>query len=122
MQTQRLYYEDSHMRTFEGTVLDCRPAKKGFDIALHRTCFFPEGGGQYGDRGSLRPLAGGEVVPIRHTHEADGVIWHEADSPLDPGTRVAGSWTGPCALPGCSATRGSISPRGSSTPSTAWTM
>ena len=90
MQTQRLYYEDSHMRTFEGTVLDCRPAKKGFYIALDRTCFFPEGGGQYGDRGSLRPLAGGEAVPIHHTHEADGVIWHEADSPLDPGTRVSG--------------------------------
>ena len=90
METQRLYYADSHMRTFEGTVLDCRPAKKGFDIALDRTCFFPEGGGQYGDRGTLLPLSGGEGVSIRHTREADGVIWHEADRPLDPGTRVAG--------------------------------
>ena len=90
MDTQRLYDGDSYCRSFEATVVDCRPAQQGYLIALDRTCFFPEGGGQYGDRGTLRPLTGGAPVSIRHTHEADGALWHEADTPLDPGTPVAG--------------------------------
>ena len=90
MQTQRLYYQDSHMRAFEGTVTGCRPRGEGYDIALDRTCFFPEGGGQLGDRGVLRPQGGGAEIHVSHTHEEGGTVWHEADGPLPVGTPVVG--------------------------------
>lgn len=44
--TERLYYEDAHMRTFTARVASCVPGKHGFDVVLDRTCFYPEGGGQ----------------------------------------------------------------------------
>mgnify|MGYP006882934463 CR=1 FL=1 len=42
--TERLYYEDAHMRTFTARVASCAPGKHGFDVVLDRTCFYPEGG------------------------------------------------------------------------------
>ena len=46
MTTEKLYYIDSHMFTFEAKVLECRKEKSGWAVILDRTAFFPEGGGQ----------------------------------------------------------------------------
>lgn len=89
MPTQRIYYEDSHARTFEGVVTACEPGKAGYRIALDRTCFFPEGGGQYGDRGSLCTPSG-EIISVADTREREGVIWHSGDKPLPVGSPVTG--------------------------------
>ena len=83
--TEKLYYEDSHLFAFRARVLACEETKKGFRIALDRTAFFPEGGGQSADTGTL----GG--ARISDVHEREGVIWHDADRPLAPGTEVEGA-------------------------------
>ena len=45
MQTRKLYYEDSHLRTFSAKVLSCENTEKGFAVVLEATAFYPEGGG-----------------------------------------------------------------------------
>ena len=53
METEKLYYQDPYLREFTATVLTCEPAKNGFYVTLDRTAFYPEGGGQPADRGTL---------------------------------------------------------------------
>ena len=85
MAAEKLYYLDSHMTQFTARVLSCVPGKHGFDVRLDRTAFYPEGGGQPGDRGTL----GGAAVT--DTHEADGDIVHYCDRPLPVGETVEGA-------------------------------
>ena len=86
MKTEKLYDLDSHVREFQGTVLDCRPGtEKTWAVVLDRTCFFPEGGGQPGDRGTLNGMN------VLDTREEDGALLHITDGPLAPGTSVAGA-------------------------------
>ena len=84
MQTERLYYQDSHLREFDAQVRSCAPGKHGWDVVLDRTAFYPEGGGQPGDTG----LLGG--VRVTDTHERDGAVVHYCDAPLEVGTQVHG--------------------------------
>lgn len=85
MTTEKLYYLDPHLTTFTARVLSCQPGSHGFDVVLDRTAFYPEGGGQPGDRGTL----GGAAVT--DTHEKDGHILHFCDRPLEPGSTVEGT-------------------------------
>jgi len=85
MSTVKLYYLDSHMREFTAAVLSCQPGKHGYDVVLDRTAFYPEGGGQPGDRGVL----GG--VAVTDTHEKGGDIVHYCEGPLEVGSVVAGT-------------------------------
>ena len=41
--------------------------------------FYPEGGGQPADRGTLT-LADGTVLHVTDVHETGGVIWHTVDA------------------------------------------
>ncbi len=82
--TEKLYYLDSHLFEFEASVQDCREEKEGFSVVLDRTAFFPEGGGQLADTGTL----GG--VRVRDVHERQGEIRHYTDGPLEEGALVRG--------------------------------
>ena len=82
--TEKLYYSDSDLFSFSARVLDCREAKGRWEIVLDRSAFFPEGGGQGGDSGTL----GG--VRVADTHERDGSIIHWCDAPLPVGAAVDG--------------------------------
>ena len=82
--TEKLYERDAYLRRFSATVLDCAPAKGGFAVVLDRTAFYPEGGGQPGDRGTL----GG--VAVTDTRIADGVVTHLCAAPLAVGAAVEG--------------------------------
>ncbi len=84
MDTEKLYYEDSHLRTFRARVLTCVPDGDGFLVTLDRTAFYPEGGGQPCDLGTL----GGTAV--LDVHERDGRILHRCAGPLEPGAEVEG--------------------------------
>ena len=83
-ETKRLYDADSHLFSFEATVLRCRQEKDRYLIVLDQTAFFPEGGGQPGDIGTL-----GEAR-VLDTHEKNGELLHYCDLPLQPGAKVAG--------------------------------
>ena len=85
MATQKLYYLDAHQKTFTAAVLSCVPVKHGYDVVLDRTCFYPEGGGQPGDTGSL------SGVRVTDTHERGDEIVHFCDAPLAVGETVEGA-------------------------------
>lgn len=87
--TEKLFYQDSHRSTFTAIVQEVRPSGNGYEIILDRTAFFPEGGGQSSDTGSL----GG--VSVSDVQEIDGKIIHYTDGPLAEGTEVEGciDWT-----------------------------
>ena len=84
MYTEKLYYKDSHCVEFTALVLDCRETARGPALILDRTAFFPEGGGQLADTGSLG------AVKVLDVHEKEGEILHYCDGPLMPGERVEG--------------------------------
>ncbi len=81
---KKLYYEDSHMRSFTATVTGCSQAKKGWDITLDATAFYPEGGGQPSDTGTLGEA---KVLSVREDGEE---IFHLCDKPLEVGNAVEG--------------------------------
>ena len=78
--TEKLYYLDSHLFEFEATVLAAREEKRGWEIVLDRTAFFPEGGGQPADTGMIGPAR------VLDVHEREGEIRHLCDRELAPGT------------------------------------
>ncbi|MBQ6928443.1 MAG: hypothetical protein IJQ36_09055 [Oscillospiraceae bacterium] len=82
--TEKLYYLDSHLFAFDAVVLDCREEKTGYSVVLDRTAFFPEGGGQLADTGTL----GG--VRVLDVHEREGEIRHYTGAPLTVGDTVHG--------------------------------
>ena len=78
--TEKLYYLDSHLFAFEASVLAARKEKRGWEIVLDRTAFFPEGGGQSADTGVIGPAR------VLDVHEREGEIRHLCDRELAPGT------------------------------------
>jgi alanyl-tRNA synthetase len=55
--TERLYYTDSHLIEFEARVVDVTERVSGWTaIVLNRTAFYPTGGGQPSDTGTLDGL------------------------------------------------------------------
>ena len=82
---KRLYYESSYIKNFTASVTGCRERKDGrWEITLDQTAFFPEGGGQPWDTGTL---GGADVLEV---HERDGEVIHYTDRPLEAGSRVEG--------------------------------
>ena len=84
MATEKLYYADVYCKAFEAKVVSCAPGKHGFDVVLDRTAFYPEGGGQPGDTGFL------SGVRVTDTHEVNGEIVHQCQTPLEAGAEVHG--------------------------------
>ncbi|MFD1586675.1 alanine--tRNA ligase, partial [Halorientalis brevis] len=80
--TDRLYYEDQQRTDFEAVVLDVFEREGGeYDVALDQTMFYPEGGGQPADHGTLSTDdVTAEVTDVQIT---EGVILHRTDE--DPG-------------------------------------
>ena len=80
MQRTEKYYEaDAFRREATGRILAVEPGKTGGKLALDGTVFYPEGGGQPADRGTLT-LADGTVLHVTDVHESEGVIWHTVDA------------------------------------------
>lgn len=84
METEKLYYQDPYQTTFTARVLTCEPSKTGFLVTLDRTAFYPEGGGQPADHGTLGNAA------VTDVHEKDGMIFHTCDKAVEPGSTVEG--------------------------------
>jgi alanyl-tRNA synthetase len=85
MTTERLYYTYNSSSPFNAEIKEIRPYGDGrFGILLDKTVFYPEGGGQPGDRGTING------VPLAEIREKDGEILHLVDREhgLEPGPAV----------------------------------
>lgn len=82
--TEKLYELDSYVRTFTAIVKECVPHDGGYAVRLSRTAFFPEGGGQAADPGTLGGLT------VKDVQIAEGEIWHYVTEPLIIGDEVEG--------------------------------
>ena len=82
--TEKLFYGNSHLAEFEAAVTKCRQSGEYFEVELDRTAFFPEGGGQYADTGTLGD------VPVLDVQERGGHILHMIEKPLETGVLVKG--------------------------------
>ena len=81
-ETDRLYYEDQERMEFEAMVLDVFEREDGdYDVALDQTMFYPEGGGQPADHGTI--TTDDVTAEVDHVQIVDGVVLHRADE--DPG-------------------------------------
>ena len=80
--TLRLFDRDSALSSCSAVVTACEADNGFWRIVLDQTAFFPEGGGQDGDRGTINGIA------VTDTHEKEGVIYHYAASPIPVGTAV----------------------------------
>ncbi len=84
MQTQKLYYENCQLSEFSATVQSCQKCDKGYLVTLNQTAFYPEGGGQPCDLGTL---GGARVIDVQL--QGDTVV-HLCDAALSVGLEVAG--------------------------------
>jgi misacylated tRNA(Ala) deacylase len=75
-----LFAVDAYRREFDSQVVDVDPEQGR--VALARTAFYPGGGGQPCDVGTLR-LPGGPVPVVKVKRDA-GRIWHWLDAPELP--------------------------------------
>lgn len=83
--TKRLFDENAYMTEFSAKVISCTETEKGFDAVLDATAFFPEGGGQFPDKGSL---SGIEVLDVQEDKE--GIIHHFLEKAVPEGETVFG--------------------------------
>ena len=98
-QSERLYYSDSFLKAFTGTVAEVREFAIGngetlWQLSLDRTAFYPTSGGQPFDLGMLHaqsPSGTPLAIPVEEVAEDEqGTVWHFVRQPLEPGTPVEG--------------------------------
>ncbi len=82
---RKLYYEDSHIKTFTATVTGCAPCETGYAVTLDATAFYPEGGGQACDVGRLGRA---KVLAVKEVGED---VVHYCDKSLEVGKTVTGA-------------------------------
>ena len=81
----RLYYKDEYCQKFTATVVEVKELENGtYAVILENTAFYPTGGGQPHDTGTLNG------VKVLQVEEMDGIIHHIVEQPLTIGEEVVG--------------------------------
>lgn len=80
--TLKLYENNSLLKSCQAVVTACTESKGKYLIELDQTVFFPEGGGQLSDKGTISD------AKVAHVAEKDAHILHECDKPLAVGSMV----------------------------------
>jgi misacylated tRNA(Ala) deacylase len=83
--TKLLHMRDNYLRSFTATVVS---EGEGY-VVLDQTAFYPEGGGQSSDRGTLSD--GSRTVNVKEVRKIEGEIRHKLDgTSFDVGTNIHG--------------------------------
>ncbi len=82
--TEKLYEKDAYIKEFTATVLNCKPCDNGFMTVLDKTAFFPEGGGQAADIGTMGD------INVFDVQIKDGIIYHYTEKEFEIGSTVVG--------------------------------
>ncbi|MGD8632757.1 MAG: alanyl-tRNA editing protein [Anaerolineales bacterium] len=88
--TDLLYLRDSYLKEFDAKV----SGVSDLGVTLDKTAFYPGGGGQPYDQGTLR--SGDKVLNVARMKRKDGDIWHVLEGgQLEQGVQVTGEldWT-----------------------------
>jgi alanyl-tRNA synthetase len=84
--TRRLYHDDAYLKRFDATVIAHATHHDRAAVVLDRTAFYPEAGGQLGDRGRLGALEVSDTQEL-----GDGTIVHLVDGELPAvGSTISG--------------------------------
>lgn len=91
---EKLYYKVPYIKEFEAEICSCEQAEdKGYWVSMDRTAFYPEGGGQPADTGTLRFLDRKGIercVRVTDTRERKEMVWHKVEEEILAGTLVYG--------------------------------
>jgi len=87
-ETERLYYDDQYRTEFEAIVLDVFEREDGYDVVLDQTMFYPEGGGQPADQGTLSTDE--SSVSVLDVQREGDIILHRTDENPGKGGFVRG--------------------------------
>ncbi len=92
--TKLLYYDDENCRKFDATVIYSEEDK----VILDQTLFYPEGGGQPGDKGTFE--VNGHVVEVTEVQKHGSVVVHHTTESIPVTTKLHGKldWTHRIAL------------------------
>ncbi len=74
MSTERLYWHDTYLREWSAQIIAREPQR----VALDRSAFYPEGGGQPADHGWINQVAVVDVQVDDHD-----LVWHTLAEPID---------------------------------------
>lgn len=80
--TVKLYENNSLLKSCQSVVTACAESNGKYFVELDQTVFFPEGGGQLSDRGTIGD------AKVTHVAEKDGHILHECNKLLTVGSIV----------------------------------
>ena len=82
--TLRLYQQNVDQLDFSAVVVSCEKKGDGYAVVLDQTAFFPEGGGQGADHGTL------DEAQVLDAHDVQGEVEHLTNIPLEVGREVHG--------------------------------
>jgi len=95
-QTRLLYYEDAYLKKFEARLLMIKKLNGQYELVLDRTAFYPAGGGQPADTGTIKGQSG--EAKVTDVHIDKGVVVHIASEimgKINEGEQITGfiDWT-----------------------------
>lgn len=80
--TDRLYEVDAYCSRFEAVVCKCERIDGKYAVVLDQTAFFPEGGGQAADKGTI------QGIPVVDVQLNNSIVTHILESELRVGEQV----------------------------------
>lgn len=84
MNPEAYYYRYPMMKEFDTIVRSCQKIKKGYVLTMDQTAFYPEGGGQPCDLGTI------DTASVLDVQEKDNVVYHYVDQPFTVGQTIHG--------------------------------
>ncbi len=79
---EKLYYQDTYMKAAKVMVTKVMHTDKATEVITDRTIFYPESGGQPGDRGKIGSF---EVLDTRKADDGDSILVLEKDCSIEVG-------------------------------------